>query len=405
MSVDERDWGRRVSVMAVIAATGVAVIYIPQPIQTLVAAEFGVDGSAAAAAAISIQAGYALGVVLLVSLGDRYSARRQVTAQLIATAIALAGAALAPGFALYVALCFVAGATATIGQILVSSALRLAPPAVRARTTAVLLGSFIVGLFLVRTALGAVADAIGWRGALVACAVFVLALVPLSLRFSPRDAPIRPPAYGRILASIPRVAARSSALLIMTGIHVLVFAAFIALWSMTTVHAVEALGLSVSQAALIGLAGLAGGIATIAAASVHAIVGPRLSLATCVGAALLGVVLVTIAPGSLPVLLVGLFLVSVGMNSEQVSTQAIALASVDPSENGRANTVFMGATFFAGAIATAVAAQLVALGGYTAVGLFALVLVLTAASLAIVADRRGMLGSRPAGRSAGASRA
>lgn len=405
MSVDERDWGRRVSVMAVIAATGVAVIYIPQPIQTLVAAELGVDGSAAAAAAISIQAGYALGVVLLVSLGDRYSARRQVTAQLVATAIALAGAALAPGFALYVALCFVAGATATIGQILVSSALRLAPPAVRARTTAVLLGSFIVGLFLVRTALGAVADAIGWRGALVACAVFVLALVPLSLRFSPRDAPIDPPAYGRILASIPRVAARSSALRIMTGIHVLVFAAFIALWSMTTVHAVEALGLSVSQAALIGLAGLAGGIATIAAASVHAIVGPRLSLATCVGAALLGVVLVTIAPGSLPVLLVGLFLVSVGMNSEQVSTQAIALASVDPSENGRANTVFMGATFFAGAIATAVAAQLVALGGYTAVGLFALVLVLTAASLAVIADRRGMLGSRPAGRSAGASRA
>jgi predicted MFS family arabinose efflux permease len=264
MSVNERDWGRRVSAMAVIAATGVAVIYIPQPIQTLVAAEFGVEGSATAAAAIAIQAGYALGVVLLVSLGDRYSARRQVTAQLVATALALAGAALAPGFALYVALCFLAGATATIGQILVSAALRLAPPAVRARTTAVLLGSFIVGLFIVRTALGAVADAIGWRGALVACAVFALALVPLSLRFSPRDAPADPPAYSRILASIPRVAARSSALRIMTGIHVLVFAAFIALWSMTTVHAVEALGLSVSQAALLGLAGLAGGIATIA---------------------------------------------------------------------------------------------------------------------------------------------
>jgi len=38
----EADWGRRVAAMAVIAALGVAVIYIPQPIQTLVAAEFGV---------------------------------------------------------------------------------------------------------------------------------------------------------------------------------------------------------------------------------------------------------------------------------------------------------------------------------------------------------------------------
>lgn len=404
MSDDEGEWGRRVAAMAVIAATGVAVIYIPQPVQTLVASEFGVEGSAAAAATIAVQAGYAIGVVLLVSLGDRIAPRRQVTVQLVATAAALAGAALAPAFALFVVLCFIAGATATIGQILVSAALRLAPPAVRARTTAVLLGSFIVGLFVVRTALGAVADAIGWRGALIACALFVLALIPLSLRFSPPDAPADPPAYSRILASIPRVAARSAALRNMTGIHVLVFAAFIALWSMTTVHAVEALGLSVSQAALIGLAGLAGGVATIAAASVHAIVGQRRSLATCVGAALLGVVLVTLAPDSLPVLLVGLFLVSVGMNSEQVSTQAIALASVDPSENGRANTVFMGATFFAGAIATAVAAQLVILGGYTAVGIFALVLVLAAASLAVVADRRGMLGGRPAGRASGSKR-
>lgn len=393
LSESASSWGARVSAMAVIAATGVAVIYIPQPVQTLVEAEFAVTGAASSAATIAVQAGYALGVVLLVSLGDRISARRQVTAQVIATAFALAASAAAPAYAVFVALCFVAGATATVGQLLVSAALRLAPPGARARTAAVLLGSFIVGLFVVRTALGTVAEIIGWRGALVACAVVVLALVPLSLRVSPADAPRDPPAYGRILASIPRIAARSATLRLMTAVHVLCFMAFISLWSMTTIYAIGELGLSVTQASLMGLAGLIGGVATIAAAGFHTRAGMRLSLTVCIGAALVGSILIATTAATLPLTLVALFLVSAGMSSEQVSTQAVALASVEPNQSGRANTVFMAATFFGGSLATALGAQLFALGGYSAVGIMAAAFVGAAAVLALIADRRGMLRS------------
>lgn len=391
MTTPRSTWGTRVSAMAVIAATGVAIIYVPQPIQTLVGLEFDVTGAAASAATIAVQAGYALGIVLLVSLGDRFSARRQVTVQLIATAAALAVAAAAPVYAVFVALCFFAGATATVGQLLVSSALRLAPPAVRARTAAVLLGSFIVGLFVVRTALGSVAELIGWRGAVVACAIIVLALVPLSLRVSPADSPADPPAYVRILASIPRIAAQSATLRLMTAVHVLCFMAFISLWSMTTLFAVDELGLSVTQASLLGMAGLAGGIATIAAAPLHTRVGVPLSLSVCIGAALLGAVLIASIPTALPVTLLALFLVSAGMSSEQVSTQALALASVEAAQSGRANTVFMAATFFGGTLATALASHLFLLAGFRAVGVMSVVLIAAAAALAALARRRGVL--------------
>ena len=259
--------------MAVIAAGGVAVIYVPQPIQTLVAAEFGVPIDASAAATTAVQAGYAVGIVLLVSLGDRFAARSQVTVQLIATAAALTGAALAPAYAFYVVMCFIAGATATIGQLLVGAALRLAPPKVRARTTAVLLGSFIVGLFTVRTALGSLAELLGWRGAVAVSVVLMVALIPLALRFAPRDRPAEPPGYGRILASIPGIIRSSATLRLMSAMHVLCFAAFIGVWATTTVHAIDGLGLSVAAASLIGLAGLLGGVATIGAAPLHAVVG------------------------------------------------------------------------------------------------------------------------------------
>lgn len=220
-------WGRRVAAMGTIAAVGVAVIYIPQPIQTLVAAEFGVPVESSAAAAIAVQAGYAIGVVLLVSLGDRLAARTQVSFQLIATAAAILAAAFAPGYVFFTIVCFLAGATATVGQILVSAALRMAPPQARAGTAAVLLGSFIIGLFAVRTAVGSLAELFGWRAVLVGCAALLLACVPLSLFFAPGRAAGEPPSYLRILASIPRIAIGSPTLVLMTFIHVFAFDAFI----------------------------------------------------------------------------------------------------------------------------------------------------------------------------------
>jgi len=377
--------------MAVISAGGVAVIYVPQPIQTLVAAEFGVPIDASAAATTAVQAGYAVGIVLLVSLGDRFAARSQVTAQLIATAVALAGAALAPAYAFYVVMCFIAGATATIGQLLVAAALRLAPPAVRARTTAVLLGSFIVGLFTVRTTLGSIAELLGWRGAVGASAVLMLALIPLTLRFAPRDRPAEPPGYGRILASIPGIIRSSATLRLMSAMHVLCFAAFIAVWATTTVHAVDTLGLSVTAASLIGLAGLLGGAATIGAAPLHALVGVRRSLAVSIAALLAGTTVIAIAPQALGVTIVGLFLISFGMSSEQVSSQARALGSVAPEASGRANTAFMAATFLGGAIATAIAERVYAWAGFGAVGAMAALMTVGAVAIAFVAARRGML--------------
>lgn len=397
---DAAGWGRRVASMAVIAATGVAIIYVPQPIQTLVAGEFGVTGVAASAATIAVQAGYALGIVLLVSLGDRFSARRQVTVQLGVTAAALIAAAASPAYAVFVALCFVAGATATIGQLLVAAALKLAPPERRARTAAVLLGSFIVGLFIVRTALGGVAALVGWRGAVIAVAVVVIALIPLSLATSPAERPQNPPRYATILATIPRVAASSPTLRLMTAIHALCFMAFIALWSMATLYAVDELRVTVGAAALLGIAGLVGGILTILGAPLHARVGPRVALAVCIGAVVVGAALIVAAPGVLPLTALGLLLVSAGMSSEQVSTQPIALGSVEPAQNGRANTVFMAAAFFGGSAATTIAAPLFAAAGFRAVAALALVAALTAASLALVAARRGMLGARSGGASA-----
>lgn len=377
----------RVVAMAIVSAVGIAVIYLPQPIQLLVAEEFGIPVDASAGAAVAIQAGYALGILLLVPLGDRFAARRQVPVQLGVTALAIVGAGLAQAWLAFVALCFIAGATTIVAQLLVASALRVAPPAVRARTAAVLSGSFILGLFVVRVVMGAAAESFGWRPVLIACAVVVLACIPLAL-VAPHEAPAAPPPYGRLLASIPGIARRSPTLVLMTLAHASAFAAFITVWSSMTVIAVTRLGLTTAEAALLGLAGLAAGATTIALAPLHAVVGARRAWLGSLALLLAGAVFHVFGSTVLPIVVAGLYLLSVGLSSSQVSTQATALASVDPSASGRANTVFMTTTFFIGAAATALAELALASGGPVAVGAMATAFSLMSCTVWVIARRR-----------------
>jgi predicted MFS family arabinose efflux permease len=385
------NWMKSVTWMAVIAATGVGVIYIPQPIQPLLAIEFGIDAAWSSAASVSVQAGYALGVLFLVALGDRFSARKQVTTQLGLTTLALVATALAPHYVLVVILFFVAGAMSTVGQILVSSALRLSPPEKRARTAATIVGAIVIGLFTVRTLLGSLAEVLGWRGAVLVVALIVAALIPISWRYSPPASPVDPPRYSAILASIPAIVMASDPLRRMAAIHTLVFAAFIALWSLTTLHAVEEFGISVTQASLLGVAGIAGGVFTMVATRLQATLGPVTYLAITLVAALLASIFIGVWPDQLWLMCIALFLLAFAMSSEQMVTQATALRSVAPSESGRANTVYMASTFIGSSVATAIAAVIYATFGYSAIAWFAIAAVVLASVVALGAHRKNML--------------
>jgi len=389
VTVAETDsgWAARIAGMAIIAAVGVSIIYVPQPIQTLAATELGVPLAESSSATVAVQAGYAIGVVFLVSLGDRLVPRQQVSIQLAITAAAILVAAVASNFAVFTAMMFVAGATATIGQILVAAALRLAPPEKRARTAAVLVGSLLIGLFGMRTLLGTFAEALGWRTVLVGTAVLALACIPLALRFAPRSRPPGTSSYLGILASIPRIVRKSRSLRLLTLTHALAFSAFISVWSMVTLYGVTQLGLTVTQTAAIGLAGLAGGATTALSARGQALLGTRRALPISLAALIVGAAAVAIGSAVLAVVVVGLFLVSFGMSSSQVSSQANALASVEPAESGRANTVFMATTFFASAAATALADVIMDAVGYAGVGVFSLVLGAGSLTMALLAAR------------------
>jgi predicted MFS family arabinose efflux permease len=377
--------------MAAVSGVGVAVVYLPQPVQTLVADEFQIPLSQSAAPNVAILAGYALGLLLLAPLGDRVSAHRQAPLHVLITAIAIAAAAGAQNFTTFIMISFIIGGATTVGQILISAALREAPPSRRATTAAVLAGSFIVGLFTTRAVVGSLADVFGWRVVFVGFALVVIAGLPIVLWAAPRKVTSPGISYLMLLRSMPAMLRNSETLRMMTLTQNSAFAAFIGVWSSVTLLAVDGLNLPVNQAALLALPGLAGGVTTILLAPLHARFGVRRALAWSLLTLLAGTLIVMGAWQSVPVLSIGLYLVSVGLSSAQVSTQARALGSVGAEASGRANTIFMTSTFFVGAVATSASDFVARVLGYGFIGAFSSLLAVVALLLWAHSRRRGLI--------------
>src|SRR3954466_14909690 len=87
---------RLVAVMAVATGVAVANTYYAQPLLHAIGNTFGI-GPATSGLIVTVgQIGYALGLVLLLPAGDLVERRRLITVTCLVTAVALAGAALAP---------------------------------------------------------------------------------------------------------------------------------------------------------------------------------------------------------------------------------------------------------------------------------------------------------------------
>src|SRR4051812_23610890 len=81
-------------VLAFACGASVANLYYAQPLLDLIGRSFGV-GQGAATAVVSLpQIGYAVGLALLLPLGDLLENRKLASRALLVTALALAGAAL-----------------------------------------------------------------------------------------------------------------------------------------------------------------------------------------------------------------------------------------------------------------------------------------------------------------------
>ncbi len=368
-------------VLSASAGLSVANIYYNQPMVGLMGAEMG---RLASQVPTATQLGYALGLVLLVPLGDCTERRRLILLQVAALVAALVAAASLHGAVAILAASAAVGMASTIAQQILPLAAELSAPESRGRTVGTVMSGLLCGILLARTLSGVVAEHFGWRamfwvGAAIAAAVGVMLRLAL-----PRVAPTQSVPYGRLLGSLAGLVRASPALRRSALVQAGLFGGFSAFWStLALLLETPRFGLGSEAAGLFGVVGLAGVACAPLAGRLSDRHGPAGVVRLGVGL-VLGAFAILAAFPTLAGLTVGVIVLDAGVQMSMVANQTVVLG-VDAATRGRMNTIYMAALFGGGAFGSAAGGLAWHAQGWTAVaGLgFAMALASLVAQLAL----------------------
>ncbi|MBP2551782.1 putative MFS family arabinose efflux permease [Neorhizobium galegae] len=368
--------------MAVGAGAAVANIYYNQPMLELIGKDLPL-----AATLISpvTQLGYALGLFLLVPLGDIVERKRLIVGQFLTLALALLGVAYAGNTALIVIFSALVGISSTVAQQIIPFAVHLTTPSKRGATVGTLLSGVLGGILLSRTVAGYIGTHLGWREMyMIAVAVALVGALGMwaILPSLPTSASMR---YRTLISSIGSLWMKHRELRRAAVTQALIFAGFSAFWTALPFRLAQPdLGLGAEIAGLFGIVGAVGVIAAPVAGRVADVRGPAIVVRLGAIIALASWALFAASP-TIAGLVIGVIALDFGMQSALVSNQSLVYA-LDPSARARLNTVLMGSMFLGGAIGSAVAIAVWSSAGW--LGVTALGGLVSAIAVALQVRRR-----------------
>lgn len=359
---------RRLTLLFAVAA-GVAIgnLYWTQPLLGFIAGGLRTATVTAGWLVTATQVGYAVGVLLLVPLGDVLDRRRFVPVMLLTSAAALLLCALAPSIGVLLLALGVLGVTTISGQVLTPLAGDLAGAADRGRVVGVVGSGTLTGILASRTISGFVADAAGWRAIFALAAVVAVLLAVLLYRAIPPLAPRTRMPYPQLIASVGAVvvrerAARWTLVLAATG-----FAAFSLFWTaLTFLLSGPPFRYPATVIGLFGLAGLAGVVSGLHGGRLHDR-GWSLPATGAAWVLALGAFAVaTIAGRSVVLIIIAIIMIDVALQTQALLNRA-RLFALSHEARSRLNTALATGNFIGAAIGSAAATTLWSAGGWTAV--------------------------------------
>jgi predicted MFS family arabinose efflux permease len=389
---------RVILVLALACGVGVANIYFPQAISPLIAHGLRVSPGSAAEVVTAAQFGYALGIFLLVPLGDRLAHRRLLPTLLTLTGMGLLTAGSAPTLLVLVGASALVGATTVVPQIIIPMTVGLVPEHRRGAVTGTLLSGLIGGILLARTFSGTLGQWLGWRAPYLTAAVLVLLLAVVLALVVPATTPPSQQRYPALLAASLHLLRTEPELRRSCFYQATVFAGFSAAWTSLALFVTgPKYGLGASAVGLIALVGAGSMFCTpVAGRIIDRHGSDSVNLICMLGTIAASAVLMSGTLGGtlgLVALTVGMLLLDVAMQCGQVANQARIFA-LRPEARSRLNTAYMTCAFLGGS-----AGSWLGVRAYTGLGwpgVCALVAVLAALALSRHLLRRpSLLRGRP----------
>jgi predicted MFS family arabinose efflux permease len=333
---------------AAVSAITAANLYYHQPLLAEIARYFRVPESRTGVISTVTQMGYAVGLLFFVPLADVKERRRLIVIMLLAVAVALAGAALAPSLGWLALASFAVGVTTIVPQLVLPFAAGLARPEERGRVIGLVMGGLLIGILGARTLSGFLGAAFGWRAVFAAAAALMVLLAVVSAFAFPRGPVTSTLSYRALLRSLLTLARSEPMLREAALIGALVFGAFSAFWT-TLAFRLETppLHYGARVAGLFGLVGIVGALTAPAIGRIADRRSPRTTVGLGIALVVAAFVSFLLAGSTIAGLVVGVILLDAGSQATGVSNQA-RIYSLPLELHARLNTVYMVAFFIGG---------------------------------------------------------
>jgi predicted MFS family arabinose efflux permease len=347
--------GRGITLLlSLTCGVSVANIYFPQAISPLIASGLHVSPNSAALAVTAAQLGYAVGVFLLVPLGDRRRHRPLIVTLLTLTGLGLVAASAAPTLPILVGESAVIGLTTVVPQVIIPMA---AGPVAENRRGALiggLLSGLLGGILLARVFGGTVGEWLGWRAPYVVAAVLALLLAAVLATALPATNPPSQQRYLALLAESLRLLCTEPELRRSCLYQAALFAGFSAAWtSLALLIDGPTYRLGAHVVGLLALVGAGSVFCTpIAGRWIDRRGSDLVNLVCILGTIVAAVVLLAGGLGGaigLVTLAAGLLLMDIAMQSSQVANQTRIFA-LRPEARSRLNTAYMTFAFLGSCI-------------------------------------------------------
>jgi predicted MFS family arabinose efflux permease len=343
-----------VLLFAVSCGLSVANLYYAQPVLESIAKSLGTSSGTAGLVVTFSQIGYAIGLALLVPLGDILVRRWLVPVVLGVTAVGLIVSASSPNIGVLIAVAVVVGAGSVAAQILVPMAASLADENHRGHVVGMVMSGLLMGILLARTVSGLIAQASSWRVVYLLAAAMMAVLAVVLARLLPSEGARPKVGYAALLRSTARLLMTESLLRRRAMFGALGFAAFSVFW--TTMAFLLAGAPYHYDDLTIGLFGLVGAAGAICANVAGRWVDRGWSRVTTLAFTVL--VAASFVPlwwgrHDLAMLILGILLLDVGVQGLQVTNQSI-IYRLAPEARSRINSAYMVCYFAGGAIGSAV---------------------------------------------------
>ncbi len=343
---------KTILLMAVVTGVIVANLNFIQPIENLIATDFGVSKAVVGILAMVTQLGYAFGLLLIVPLGDIFDRYHLIQFMMVLSIISLIVAFLAPNAAVFAVATTLIGITSVAPQIIIPYAGYLAPALQRGKVLGIVLSGLLTGILLSRSFSGLLGSIMPWQDIYLVAAVIDLIFLVIVHRFMPKDQRGHQDLnYLSVIKMLPKLFITQKELRGSSINGFCMFGMSNVLWSTLAFYLADQYHLGSNVAGLLGLLGIAGVLVAPWVGDLVDQKSPKLTIGLSMIFSGLAFVIFWLVGFWIIGLIVGIVLLDLGTQFSQVSNQAI-VQSINRKQSSRNNSVFMFSYFLGGSIGT-----------------------------------------------------